>query len=108
MQVDKILGIGKDGEIPTAASSTILSDLYVSSWPLHMIEMTSLTMNEKWALGSYKFCNLLWYSFYHSYFIEVHLRIQEKHEVTQTFFKVAYEYFLQQNLPPQTNSTITV
>ena len=102
MQVDKILGIGKDGEIPTAASSTILSDLYVSSWPLRMIEMTSLTMNEKWALGSYK------YSFYHSYFIEVHLRTQEKHEVTQTFFKVAYEYFLQQNLPPQTNSTITV
>ena len=27
--------------------------------------------------------------------IEVHLRTQEKHEVTQTFFKVAYEYFLQ-------------
>ena len=31
MNVDKISGIGKDGEIPTsAASSTILSDLYVS------------------------------------------------------------------------------
>ena len=28
------------------------------------------------------------------------LRDQEKHEVTQTFFKVAYEYFLQQELPP--------
>ena len=31
MKVDKISGIGKDGEIPTsAASSTNLSDLYVS------------------------------------------------------------------------------
>ena len=31
MKVDKISGIGKYGEIPTsAASSTILSDLYVS------------------------------------------------------------------------------
>ena len=48
-----------------------------------------------------QFYNLLWYSFYHSYCIEVHLRAQEKHEVTQTFFKVAYEYFLQQNLPPK-------
>ena len=48
-----------------------------------------------------QFYNLLWYSFYHSYGIEVHLRAQKKHEVTQTFFKVAYEYFLQQNLPPK-------
>ena len=48
-----------------------------------------------------QFYNLLWYSFYHSYCIEVHLRAQKKHEVTQTSFKVAYEYFLQQNLPPK-------
>ena len=31
------------------------------------IEMTNLTMNEKQELGSNKFCNLLQYSFYHSY-----------------------------------------
>ena len=108
MKVDKFSGIGKYGEIPTsAASSTNLSDLYVSWWPLHMIEMTSLTMNEKWAVGSNKFCNLLWHSFYHSYCIEVHLRTQEKHEVTQTFFKVAYECFLQHNLlPKQYNNSV--
>ena len=98
MKVDKISGIGNDGEIPTsAASSTILSGLYVSWCSIWL----SLTMNEKWAVGSNKFYNLLWHSFYHSYCIEVHLRTQEKHEVTQTFFKVAYEYFLQQNLPPK-------